>query len=65
MGVFATRSPQRPNPIAITTVDIANIDYEEGAIQLYYIDAFDNTDVIDIKPYTPSIDRINNPTTPD
>lgn len=64
LGVFATRSPSRPNPIAIETVYIINIDEEKGIIEIPHIDAFDNTPVIDIKPYTPSIDRVENPIIP-
>ena len=64
IGVFAIRSPERPNPIAVSNADIAYVDAENGVVGLYYIDAFDGTQVIDLKPYTPSIDRIANPTTP-
>lgn len=64
MGVFALRSPERPNPIAVSNADIAYVDEENGVVGLYYIDAFDGTQVIDLKPYTPSIDRIANPETP-
>ena len=64
VGVFALRSPERPNPIAVSTVDIAYVDIEKGEIGLYYVDAFDGTDVVDIKPYTPSIDRIEHPSVP-
>lgn len=65
LGIFATRSPERPNPIAVSNIDVAYLDEINGIIGLYYIDAFDGTDVLDIKPYTPSIDRIENPKTPD
>jgi len=65
VGVFATRSPERPNPIAVSNAEIAYVDAENGVVGLYYIDAFDETPVIDLKPYTPSIDRIENPKTPD
>lgn len=64
MGIFATRSPMRPNPIALTAVEIINIDYQKGIIQIAYIDANDNTPILDIKPYTPSLDRIENPGVP-
>ncbi|MER0279496.1 SAM-dependent methyltransferase [Clostridioides difficile] len=64
MGIFATRSPIRPNPIALTTVQIINIDHENGIIKIPYIDANDNSPVIDLKPYTPSVDRIENPSVP-
>ncbi len=65
MGIFATRSPVRPNPIALTAVQIINIDLEQGIIQIPYIDANDNTPVLDLKPYTPSLDRIENPSVPE
>lgn len=64
MGVFATRSPLRPNPIALTTVDIIHIDYEKGIIRIAFIDANDGTPVLDIKPYTPSFDRVETPSVP-
>lgn len=65
MGIFATRSPIRPNPIALTAVEIIHIDYPNGIIQIAYIDANNNTPVIDIKPYTPSLDRIETPGVPE
>lgn len=65
MGIFATRSPVRPNPLALSTVEILSIDYENGIIHLPYADANDNTPVLDIKPYTPSLDRIEYPAVPD
>lgn len=58
MGIFATRSPIRPNPIALTPVDVLEIDYLKGWIRIAYVDAYDGTPVLDIKPYTPSFDRI-------
>ena len=65
MGVFATRSPMRPNPIALTAVEIIHIDYPAGVVQIAYIDADDNTPALDIKPYTPSLDRVKAPSVPD
>lgn len=64
MGTFATRSPMRPNPIALSVVEIINIDYAKGIIHIPYIDANDNTPLLDIKPYTPSLDRIESPDVP-
>ena len=64
LGVFATRSPARPNPIAVSTADIAYVDEDTGRIGLYYIDAFPGSPVLDLKPYTPSIDRVEHPATP-
>lgn len=65
MGIFATRSPVRPNPLALTAVEVLHIDYQKGIISIAYTDANDNTPVLDIKPYTPSVDRIVNPTVPE
>ena len=64
MGVFATRSPARPNPIALTACEIISIDYHHGVIRVTFIDANDNTPVLDIKPYTPSLDRVESPGVP-
>lgn len=65
MGIFATRSPVRPNPIALTVVQIIHIDYEKGMIQIPFIDANDATPILDIKPYTPSLDRVELPDVPE
>ena len=65
MGIFATRSPVRPNPIALTAVQVIQIDHEKGIIQIAWIDANDGTPIIDIKPYTPSSDRIETPGVPE
>lgn len=65
MGVFATRSPFRPNPIALTSVQVNVIDTENGVIHIPYIDAHDGTPILDIKPYTPSLDRVESPKTPE
>lgn len=65
MGIFATRSPIRPNPIALSTVQVISIDNKNGIIQVAYIDANDGTPVLDIKPYTSSIDRVEYPNVPE
>ncbi len=65
MGIFATRSPIRPNPVALTPAEVIHIDYEKGVVQIAYIDANDGSPVIDIKPYTPSLDRVESPKVPD
>jgi len=64
-GVFANRSQARPNPIAITTSYLLNVDEETGIIDLAYIDAFDGTPVVDIKPYLPMSDRVLSAEYPD
>ena len=61
MGVFATRSPARPNPVALTAVQVLWIDYDGGIIHIAYIDANDGSPVLDLKPYTPSLDRVETP----
>ena len=65
VGIFATRSPFRPNPIALSVVQVIYIDYENGRIQIAYIDANDGTPILDLKPYTPSLDRVENPEVPE
>ena len=53
-GVFATRSPVRPNPIGLFLCRIISI--ADNIIKIEQIDAFDGSPVIDIKPYVPRID---------
>jgi tRNA (adenine37-N6)-methyltransferase len=55
-GVFALRSPARPNPIGLHVARLAALDVEAGLLTLDAIDALDGTPVIDIKPYFASID---------
>lgn len=64
LGVFATRSPNRPNPIAVTTARILRIDQEAGWIQISHTEAYPGSPVIDIKPYSPGLDRVETPTAP-
>jgi len=65
LGIFATRSPLRPNPICLSAAPVMRVDVEEGLIVLGYIDAEDGTPVLDIKPYTPSSDRVRAVSVPD
>lgn len=53
-GVFATRAPDRPNPIGVTVAEIVEI-HEDG-LTVRGIDCLDCTPVIDIKPYFASTD---------
>lgn len=64
IGVFASRSPERTNPIALTTSEILGIDFQNGEILVSFIDAEDGTPVLNIKPYIPSFDRIETPRVP-
>ena len=54
IGVFASRSPDRPNPIGISIVQIKKI--RQNIIYISGIDAFDGTPIIDIKPYLDLLD---------
>lgn len=65
LGTFATRSPMRPNPIALDCVQVTYIDHKNAVIGLAYIEAFDGSPVLDIKPYTPSLDRVENAVVPE
>jgi tRNA (Thr-GGU) A37 N-methylase len=51
LGIFATRSPLRPNPILMTLVQATFVDLEHGLVGLAYIDAEPGSPVLDIKPY--------------
>jgi len=57
-GVFACRAPYRPNPIALTTMFMLDVDIENGIVHLPWIDAEDGTPLLDLKPYIPVSDRI-------
>jgi tRNA-Thr(GGU) m(6)t(6)A37 methyltransferase TsaA len=53
-GIFATRSPKRPNPIGLTVVRLHAV---EGAmLTISGIDLLDGTPLLDIKPYVPAFD---------
>jgi len=52
-GVFATRSPRRPNPIALTVVELQRRDGPR--LHVRGVDMLDGTPILDIKPYMSSI----------
>jgi tRNA-Thr(GGU) m(6)t(6)A37 methyltransferase TsaA len=52
-GVFASRSPRRPNPVGLTVVEL--LKREGRNLHLRGVDMLDGTPVIDIKPYTSSV----------
>ena len=55
-GIFATRAPQRPNPIGLSIVELVR---REGCVlHLNRVDILDGTPLWDIKPYTARFDRI-------
>ena len=59
MGVFATRSPYRPNPIGLSSVKLEKVEYDENLGPILWvsgIDMLDGTPIYDIKPYLPYSD---------
>ena len=52
-GVFATRSPRRPNPIGLTVVTL--LRRENGMLHVRGVDMLDGTPILDIKPYLSSV----------
>jgi tRNA (adenine37-N6)-methyltransferase len=61
-GVFATRSPVRPNLIGLTLCKIESIN--DCTIRVDDIDAFDGTPIIDLKPYRPGVDCVPDASVP-
>lgn len=61
-GVFATRSPARPNPLGMTVVKL--LERRENILEVVGLDAVNDTPVLDIKPYIPSHDSVSEATTP-
>ncbi|MHB8119302.1 MAG: tRNA (N6-threonylcarbamoyladenosine(37)-N6)-methyltransferase TrmO [Methanothrix sp.] len=53
-GVFATRSPSRPNPLALDIVELLNV--KENRLNVKGMDALDGSILLDIKPYSAGID---------
>ena len=49
LGIFATRTPHRPNPIGLTRVKLLNV--ERNIVTVQGLDAFNGTPVLDIKPF--------------
>ncbi|MCU7906007.1 MAG: tRNA (N6-threonylcarbamoyladenosine(37)-N6)-methyltransferase TrmO [Candidatus Thiodiazotropha sp. (ex Epidulcina cf. delphinae)] len=60
VGVFASRSPFRPNPIGLSVVNLLELDISGNDINLHLagIDFLDGTPVLDIKPYLPYVDAV-------
>jgi tRNA-Thr(GGU) m(6)t(6)A37 methyltransferase TsaA len=62
VGVFASRSPDRPNPIGKSTVRL--VKREGNILTVADLDAIDGTPVLDIKPYIPGLDSVENAIAP-
>ena len=63
VGIFSCRCPQRPNPIAVSTVRL--IDHNGNKIKVEGLDILDGTPIIDIKPYWPIYDNVKDGKIPD
>jgi len=61
-GVFACRSPVRPNLLALTTCKIISI--KDNIVEIEDIDAFDGTPVLDLKGYIPALDSVKDAKAP-
>jgi tRNA-Thr(GGU) m(6)t(6)A37 methyltransferase TsaA len=57
-GVFALRSPVRPNPIGLSVVRLLESDQAAGRLTIDAIDVLDGTPLLDIKPYFASTDAV-------
>lgn len=62
VGIFASRCPQRPNPIGVSTVKILSI--KNNVITVQGLDVVNSTPILDIKPYTPQYDRADDARVP-
>ncbi|WP_300672458.1 tRNA (N6-threonylcarbamoyladenosine(37)-N6)-methyltransferase TrmO [Desulfoluna sp.] len=64
VGVFASRSNFRPNPIGLSVVRLLSVSDEKGKILIHVkgLDILDGTPVLDIKPYIPYVDAIDDAT---
>lgn len=62
VGVFAQRNRHHPNPIGITAVKVLRA--ADGILTVAGLDAIDGTPVLDIKPYAPVYDRVDEPLIP-
>ena len=57
-GIFATRSPARPNPVGLSLVELISVD--QNILKIRGVDMLDGSPVLDIKPYVPDFDRHDN-----
>ena len=57
-GVFACLSPERPNLIMTTVCEVQAVDIQQGLVEIANIDAFDGTPILDLKPYFPVCDLV-------
>ncbi|MEM3695048.1 MAG: tRNA (N6-threonylcarbamoyladenosine(37)-N6)-methyltransferase TrmO [Candidatus Bathyarchaeia archaeon] len=63
VGVFACRSPSRPNPIGLCVVELVRV--EDCKLIVSGLDAFEGSPIIDVKPYIPRADAVLNARAPE
>jgi len=56
-GIFATRAPTRPNPIGLSILQLNGVD--GNRLEVENIDILDGTPLLDLKPYIPEFDRVD------
>ena len=64
-GLFATRSPVRPNPVCVSIGEVKEVSNIDGTIVVDEIDAADGTPILDVKPYYGVSDRVEEYHQPD
>ncbi len=62
-GVFACRSPSRPNPVGLCVVELTDI--RGCRLRVRGLDAFEGSPIVDIKPYIPRADSVQRARVPD
>jgi tRNA-Thr(GGU) m(6)t(6)A37 methyltransferase TsaA len=63
VGVFASRSPSRPNPVGLCVVRLMKVD---GCVLVVDgLDAFEGSPIVDVKPYLPSADFVSDVKVPE
>lgn len=63
VGIFSQRVKDRPNPIGITAVEIVKV--EGDVLEVKGLDAINGTPVIDVKPYYPQFDKVDDSKVPE
>ncbi len=63
VGVFASRSPSRPNPVGLCVVELMRI--QDCTLVVKGLDALEGSPVIDIKPYIPRADSVSDARVPE
>jgi tRNA-Thr(GGU) m(6)t(6)A37 methyltransferase TsaA len=63
VGVFASRSPRRPNPLGLSVVELVKVDGDK--LHVKKLDAFEGTPIVDVKPYIPRGDAVSDARVPE